>query len=121
MSTATEPISGDRVANGLAFSAVPGGNNSAGVPWSTVTVQFRNWRNRRFSITPEEVVSLDPATLAALDAGTLFDWRFQVQFSASLNNPQAVAAIEAGVNAQEAAQIALLSSELRYWGFEGDS
>jgi hypothetical protein len=119
MATWDEPP--NRNVTGWAFTAVPGGNNAAGLPWIQVMREYRIWRNRRNGTITEADVPVDASTQAELDAGTLFDWRWTVQFPTTLTNPQAVAAIEAEINAQEAAMIAQRSAELRYWGFEGDS
>lgn len=108
---------------GMAYTAVPGGSNAAGVPWSQVVVEYITFRNRRRGINGTEArIPVAPAIQAQLDAGTMFEWGlWHVEFPTSLTNPQAIAAVQAGVNAQEAAEISRLADELRYWGHEGES
>jgi hypothetical protein len=111
----------DRRVWGAAFSNVPGGNNDAGVPWVDVVRGYRRWSNRKYGGSLAAVAEVDATTQAALDAGTMFEWRWATSFPQTHTNPQAIAAIEAAINAQEAEMISKLSVELRYWGFEGDS
>jgi hypothetical protein len=114
-------VGSERTVNGLAYTAVPGGNNAAGEPWADVVRAFLLWRNRRYGTTLQATIPVDPATQAELDAGTLFEWRWNATFPTSHTNPQAIAAIETAIEAQEAAEEARLADLLRYWGFEGDS
>lgn len=107
--------------HGFAYSAVPGGNNGAGVPWTEVAIGYMTWRNRRYQGGTLAAIPVEQAIQDALNTGTLFEWRFDVQFPTSHTNPQALAAIAAGVNAQEAAMLAELGIILRYWGHEADS
>lgn len=117
----TQVEGSDRTANGLAFTAVPAGNNQAGVPWVDVIKAYRVYRNRKFSTATLAAVPVAPATQAELDAGTLFEWRWRATFPISHTNPQAVAAIEAEINTAEPLEIDRISDLLRYWGFTGDS
>lgn len=112
----------DRHVHGLAYTTVPGGSNDAGTPWPEVVAGYATWRNRRYGgFGTQSVIPVDPVIQAQLDAGTLFEWRFDVTFPTSHTNPQAIAAIEAGIDAQEAAMVAELSATLRYWGHEADT
>lgn len=108
---------------GMAYSAVPGTNNDAGIPWSQVVVEYATFRNLRRGINGTAArIPVAPAIQAQLDAGTLFEWGlWHVEFPTSFTGPQAIAEVRAGVNAQEAAEIARLADELRYWGHEGES
>jgi hypothetical protein len=119
--TQTVDYENDRIVSGLAYTAVPPGDNSAGIPWSDVVRSFQRYRNRRFGTQLEASVLVDAATQTGLNNGTLFEWRWKATFPQSHTNPQAIAAIESAINAQEAAMISKLSGDLRYWGFEGDS
>ena len=118
----TQEDGANRVVSGMAFTAVPGGNNSAGVPWTDVIKSYRVYRNRRYAgVTTQAAIPVDPAVQAELDAGTLYEWRWAAVVPTSATNPEAVVAIEAAVNTLEAAEIARVSEVCRYWGFEGDS
>lgn len=110
-----------RHVQGLAYSTVPGGNNDAGTPWVEIAVGYMTWRNRRYQGGTTAAIPVAAATQAALDGGALFEWRFDVAFPTSHTNPQAVAAIEAGINAQEAPMLTELGQTLRYWGHEAES
>jgi len=118
----TQEDGANRVVSGMAFTPVPGGNNSASVPWVDVIKSYRVYRNRRYAgFTTQAAIPIDPAVQAELDAGTLYEWRWVASFPITHTNPQAVAAIEAAINTLEAAEIARVSEVCRYWGFEGDS
>lgn len=110
-----------RVVTGVAFTAVPGGSNQAGVDWVDVMRAYRVYRNRRNGTTTEAEIPVAPGVQAQLDAGTLFEWRWVATFPTAHTNPQAIAAIELAINTLEAAEITRLSEILRYWGFEDDS
>jgi len=110
-----------RTVEGVAYTTVPGGNNDAGTPWSQVAIGYMTHQNRRYGAGTDAVIPVTPAIQTALDAGSLFEWRFNISFPGSHTNPQAIAAIEAGIVAQETAMLANLSQTLRYWGHEGDT
>jgi len=120
--TTYENDDGSLAVSGAAYTAVPGGNNTVGVPWTTAIVGFVTFKGRRFGGQALQASSpVSQAIQDELNAGTLFEWRWHVTVPAAATNPEAVALIEAEVNAQEAVMVTDLSDTLRYWGFEGDS
>jgi hypothetical protein len=117
--THTWQVGSDRRIQGLAFTAVPGGTNQAGVPWTTVAQEYRAYRLRRFGGVPP--VPLDPAVEADLAAGNLLEWLFNAVVPDTLTPAQTLQAIKDQINTAEAAMTAELGDQLAYWGFEAES
>ena len=106
---------------GAAYSSVPAGVNDVGTPWTEVAAGLATFRNRRWGRTTEASVPVDQALQDELDAGTMFEWRWQAVIPVAATGPQAAAALRSAVAAQEAAMMARLANDTRYWGFEGDT
>ena len=111
---------GLRNVTGLVYVPVPGGNNSAGIPWTTVAVGWTTWSNRRSGGGTHATVPM-PSIQPDLDAGNVVEWRWQTSFPDTHTNPQALAAIETAVAAAVTAFTSEIGSALRYWGFEDDT
>ena len=104
-----------------AYTVVTGGTNAVGVLWTQAVVEFVNFRTRRTGSGTLAASPVDAPTQAALDAGTLYEWRANKIVAAGRTGPQARSDIESDIAAREPAIIVEMADLLRYWGFEGDT
>ena len=103
---------------GAAYTTVPPGTNDVGVLWSEAVVGWTVFTRRTH--TTEARSPVDAPTQAALDAGTLFEWLWDLPLP--IGTPaEKVQAIRHHINTREAQVQTAMSERLRYWGFEGDS
>ena len=74
---------------------VPGGNNSASVPWQTIVAELRTEAG---SVNPRKASNM--THVAALDAGAVVEISLTVDYDAGLTNTEKVTVLDAAVAAE---------------------
>lgn len=95
--------------------AVPGGNNTAGLAWSTVVAETRSARGETgTTVNPRKTA--DAAHLAALDAGTIVEVVTSFEYNAYLSDAAKAAALDGFVAGRIAEYVNEFAARFRFYG-----
>ena len=95
---------------------VPGGSNSASVPWQTIVAELRDEPG---SVNPRKAFNM--THIASLDAGSVMELQLTVDYDAGMSNGEKVTVLDAAVAAKVTEFTVEFANLYQFYGTERGS